>query len=74
MLQYNLPFPLLFRAVQHLIVGRDSVDYSSSGSAMELSSFEFSLHLFLPIYSRTVVIDMYNVFTGLKENIWGNWG
>ena len=34
------------RAVWHLIAGHDSVDYSLSGSAMELSSFEFGLRLF----------------------------
>ena len=36
---------------------------------MELSSFEFSLHLFLPIYSRTIVIDRYSVFTSSEEDV-----
>ena len=35
---------------------------------MELSSFEFGLRLFLPIYSRTIVIDRYGVFTALEED------
>ena len=37
---------------------------------MELSSFEFSLCLFLPIYSRTIVIDRYSVFTALEEDVY----
>ena len=37
---------------------------------MELSSFEFSLHLFLPIFSRTIVIDRYGVFTALEEDVY----
>ena len=37
---------------------------------MELSSFECGLHLFLPIYSRTVVIDRYGVFTVLEEDVY----
>ena len=36
---------------------------------MELSSFEFSLRLFLPIYSRTIVIDKYGIFTALEEDV-----
>ena len=36
---------------------------------MELNSFEFSLHLFLPIYSRTIVTDRYSVFTALEEDV-----
>ena len=35
---------------------------------MELRSFEFGSHLFLPIYSRTIVIDRYSVFTALEED------
>ena len=56
--------------VWHLIARHDSVDYSSSESAMELSSFEFGLQLFLPIYSRTTVIDRYGVFTALEEDVY----
>ena len=37
---------------------------------MELSSFEFGLHLFLLIYSRTTVIDRYSVFTALVEDVY----
>ena len=37
---------------------------------MELSSFEFGLHLFLPIYSRTIVIDKSGVFTALQEDVY----
>ena len=37
---------------------------------MELSSFEFDLHLFLLIYSRTIVIDRYGIFTGLEEDVY----
>ena len=37
---------------------------------MELSSFEFSLLLFLPIYSRTIVIDRYGVCTALEEDLY----
>ena len=37
---------------------------------MELSSFEFGLHLFLPIYSRTTAIDRYGVFTALEEDVY----
>ena len=37
---------------------------------MELSSFEFGLHLFLLIYSRTIVIDRYGVFTALEEDVY----
>ena len=37
---------------------------------MELSSFEFGLRLFLPIYSRTIVIDKYCVFTALEEHVY----
>ena len=40
---------------------------------MELSSFEFGLHLFLLIYSRTIVIDRYGVFTGWRK-MSANWG
>ena len=36
---------------------------------MELSSFEIGLHLFLPIYSRAIAIDRYNVFTVLEEDV-----
>ena len=56
--------------IWHLIARLVSVDYSSSGSTMELSSFEFSLHLFLLIYSRTIVIDRYGVFTALEEDVY----
>ena len=34
---------------------------------MELSSFEFGLRLFLPIYSRKMVIDGYGAFTVFEE-------
>ena len=37
---------------------------------MELSSSEFGLRLFLPIYSRTTVIDRYSVFTALEEDVY----
>ena len=37
---------------------------------MELSSFEFSLHLFLLIYSRTIVIDRYGIFTALEKDVY----
>ena len=37
---------------------------------MELSSFEFGLRLFLPIYSRTTVIDRYGIFTALEEDVY----
>ena len=37
---------------------------------MKLSSFEFSLCLFLPIYSRTIVIDRYGIFTALEEDVY----
>ena len=37
---------------------------------MELSSFEFGLRLFLPIYSRTRVIDRYGVFTASAEDVY----
>ena len=37
---------------------------------MKLSSFEFGLHLFLQIYSRTIVIDRYSVFTALEEDVY----
>ena len=37
---------------------------------MELSSFEFGLRLSLPIYSRTIVIDRYGVFTALEEDVY----
>ena len=33
---------------------------------MELNSFEFGSRLFLPIYSRTIVIDKCSVFTALE--------
>ena len=36
---------------------------------MELSSFEFGLCLFLPIYSRTIVIDRYSIFTLLEKDV-----
>ena len=35
---------------------------------MELSYFEFGLHLFLPIYSRTIVIDRCSIFAALEED------
>ena len=38
---------------------------------MELNFFEFSLCLFLPIYSRTTVIDRYGVFTASEEDVYG---
>ena len=37
---------------------------------MESSSSEFSLCLFLPIYSRTTVIDRYGAFTALEEGVY----
>ena len=37
---------------------------------MEFRSFEFSLHLYLPIYSRTILIDRYGVFTALEEDVY----
>ena len=37
---------------------------------MEISSFEFGLHLFLSIYSRTIVIDRYGIFTVLEEDVY----
>ena len=37
---------------------------------MELSSFESSLRSFLPIYSRTIVIDRYGVFTASEEDVY----
>ena len=37
---------------------------------MELSSFEFGLRLFLPTYSKTIVIDRYDVFTELEEDVY----
>ena len=37
---------------------------------MKLSSFEFGLRLFLPICSRTIVIDRYGVFTALEEDVY----
>ena len=37
---------------------------------MELSSFEFHLRLFLLIYSRTIVIDRYGIFTALEEDLY----
>ena len=37
---------------------------------MELSSFEFGLRLFLPIYSRTIVIYRYGVFIALEEDVY----
>ena len=37
---------------------------------MELSSFEFGLRLILPIYSRTIVIDRYGVFTASEEDVY----
>ena len=37
---------------------------------MELSSFELGLHLFLTIYSRTIVIDRYSIFTVLVEDVY----
>ena len=37
---------------------------------MELSSFEFGLRLFLLIYSRTIVIDRYGVFTASEEDVY----
>ena len=37
---------------------------------MELSSFEFGLRLLLPIYSRTIVIDRYGIFTALEEDVY----
>ena len=37
---------------------------------MKLSSFEFSLCLFLLICSRTIVIDRYGVFTAFKEDVY----
>ena len=37
---------------------------------MELSSFEFCLHLCLPFYSRTIVIDRHGVFTALEEDVY----
>ena len=37
---------------------------------MELSSFEFGLHVFLPIYSRTTVTEEYSIFTVLEEDVY----
>ena len=37
---------------------------------MELNSFEFGLRLFLLIYSRTIVIDRYGIFTALEEDVY----
>ena len=37
---------------------------------MELSSFELGLLLFLLIYSRTIVIDRYGVFTTSEEDVY----
>ena len=37
---------------------------------MELSSFEFGLCLFLLIFSRTIVIDRYGVFTVSEEGLY----
>ena len=37
---------------------------------MELSSFEFCLRLFLLIYSRTIVIDRYGIFTASEEDVY----
>ena len=39
---------------------------------MELGSSEFSLCLclFLLIYSRTIVIDRYSIFTALEEDVY----
>ena len=37
---------------------------------MELNSFKFGLHLFLLIYSRTIVIDRYSVFTALEKDVY----
>ena len=55
--------------VWHLIAGHDIVaDYSSSASTRELSSFKFGLCLFLPMYSRTIMIDRYCAFTELEED------
>ena len=56
--------------VWHLIARCNSIDYSLSGSAIKLSSFEFGLRLFLLIYSRTTVIDRYGFFTALKEDVY----
>ena len=36
---------------------------------MEISSFEFGLRLFLPIY-YSIVIDRYRVFTALEEDVY----
>ena len=58
------------RVVWHLFAGCNSIDYRSSGSAIELSSFEFGLYLFLPIYSRTIAIDRYSVFTVSDEDVY----
>ena len=56
--------------LQEVFHGRDSIDYSSSGSAMGLTSFELGLCLFLPIYSVTTVIDRYGIFTALEEDVY----
>ena len=37
---------------------------------MELSSFEFGLCLFLPIYSRTIMIDRHGIFTASEEDVY----
>ena len=37
---------------------------------MELSSFEFGLRLFLPIYSRAIMIDRYGTFTAFEKDIY----
>ena len=37
---------------------------------MELSSFEFGLRLFLPIYSRTIVIERCSVFKTVEEDVY----
>ena len=37
---------------------------------MEISSFEFGLHLFLLICSRTIVIGRYGIFTALEEDVY----
>ena len=37
---------------------------------MELSSFEFSLHLHLAIYSKIIVIDRYGIFTAFDKDVY----
>ena len=63
-------FQLQSRAVWHLLLGAIVLITGCQEAPWILSSFEFSLCLFLPIYSRTAVIDRYCVFTASEEDVY----